>query len=339
MLPLFLFPCKYFVESSVIPSIMELMKNIDEAKNMLDSWIQALSSVLIGKELPIRLIIASFLARGHVLLEDVPGTGKTLLSKAMAKSLGLAFSRIQFTPDLLPTDITGLSLFDRSQQLFQFRPGPLFSDIILADEVNRATPRTQSAMLEAMAEGQVTVDGSTHQLSPFFFVMATENPIDYEGTFPLPEAQLDRFLIRLDLGYPDEEAEKAILCAYQTQNPLHKLQTLYKAEDLTALLRMVDTVTVSPEVQSYVVRLARASRVHPRVVLGVSPRGSLALQRLAMSWAFLQGRSFVLPDDVKALAIPALSHRLLLSTEARIKREKPIDILRELLDQVAVVSA
>jgi MoxR-like ATPase len=318
---------------------MELMKNIDEAKNMLDSWIQALSSVLIGKEQPIRLIIASFLARGHVLLEDVPGTGKTLLSKAMAKSLGLAFSRIQFTPDLLPTDITGLSLFDRSQQLFQFRPGPLFSDIILADEVNRATPRTQSAMLEAMAEGQVTVDGSTHQLSPFFFVMATENPIDYEGTFPLPEAQLDRFLIRLDLGYPDEEAEKDILSAYQTQNPLHKLQSLYKAEDLIALLRMVDTVTVSPEVQSYIVRLVRASRVHPRVVLGVSPRGSLALQRLAMSWAFLQGRSFVLPDDVKALAIPALSHRLLLSTEARIKREKPIDILKELLDQVAVVSA
>jgi MoxR-like ATPase len=318
---------------------MELMNNITQEKTKLELWIKELSAVLIGKETPIRLIIASFLARGHVLLEDVPGTGKTLLSKAMAKSLGLAFSRIQFTPDLLPTDITGLSLFDRSQQLFQFRPGPLFSDIILADEVNRATPRTQSAMLEAMAEGQVTVDGTTHTLSPFFFVMATENPIDYEGTFPLPEAQLDRFLIRLDLGYPDEVAENAILLAYQTQNPLKQLQTLFQHEELTALLQRVDQITVSPEVQSYIVRLVRASREHPRVVLGVSPRGSLALQRLAMSWAFLQGRSFVLPDDVKALAVPALSHRLLLSTEARIKREKPIDIIRELIDQVAVVPA
>ena len=242
-----------------------LFRSIEQAKNKLDSWIQALSSVLIGKELPIRLIIASFLARGHVLLEDVPGTGKTLLSKAMAKSMGLAFSRIQFTPDLLPTDITGLSLFDRSQQLFQFRPGPLFSDIILADEVNRATPRTQSAMLEAMAEGQVTVDGSTHQLSPFFFVMATENPIDYEGTFPLPEAQLDRFLIRLDLGYPDEEAEKAILLAYQNQNPLKSLTSLFQAEELKSLLEMVDSITISPEVQSYIVRLVRASREHPRI--------------------------------------------------------------------------
>jgi MoxR-like ATPase len=315
------------------------MNKPNEVTQPLRYWSEKLSTVLLGKELPVQLMIACFLARGHVLIEDVPGTGKTLLSKAMAKSLGLQFSRIQFTPDLLPTDITGLTLFDRSQQAFQFRPGPLFSDIILADEVNRATPRTQSAMLEAMGEQQVTVDGITHAMSPHFFVIATENPIDYEGTFPLPEAQLDRFMIRLDIGYPDEKAELEMLSVYQCHSPLDTMTPVITSAEITQLYTAIDQVTVSGEVQSYLVRLIRASREHPRITLGVSPRGCLALQRLSMAWAYLQGRNYVLPDDIKALAIPSMSHRLVLSTEARIKREKAGNIIEELLDQIPVISS
>jgi len=308
-------------------------------QNQIISWIDQLSGVLLGKSLPIKLIISCFLAGGHVLLEDVPGTGKTLLSKAMARSLGLSFSRIQFTPDLLPTDITGLTLYDRSQQNFQFRPGPLFSDIILADEVNRATPRTQSAMLEAMAERQVTVDGTTYPLSAHFFVMATENPVDYEGTFPLPEAQLDRFMIRLDIGYPDEASELNMLSVYQTQSPLDTIQSHFEGPMLQEMVQSINQVLVSPSVKTYLLQLVRSTRSHPHIILGVSPRGSLALQRLCMAWAYIHDRDYVLPDDVKALAVPVLSHRLMLSTEARIKRLSSADLIRELLDELPVVSS
>ncbi len=313
------------------------MNKQNKTNHLIPTWIDELSKVLLGKKDPIRLVLACFLARGHVLIEDVPGTGKTLLSKAMAKSLGLKFSRIQFTPDLLPTDVMGLTLFDRKEQEFKFHPGPLFSDIVLSDEVNRATPRTQSAMLEAMAERQITVDGKTHPLSPYFFVLATENPIDYEGTFPLPEAQLDRFMVRLDIGYPDEENEMAMLNAYRIQSPLDHLQAVVSKDQIDFMIKEINQVTISADVQSYIIRLIRSTRTHPRISLGVSPRGSLALQHLSMAWAYIQGRDYVLPDDIKELAIPALSHRLMISVEARIKREKSSDILQELLEEIPVI--
>ncbi len=259
----------------------------------------------------LRLIIAALIARGHVLLEDVPGVGKTLVAKALARSLDADFKRVQCTPDLLPSDITGSSLYDQRRQEFVFVPGPLFAHVVLMDEINRATPRTQSSLLEALAEGQVTTDGVTRRLEQPFFVVATQNPVETAGTFPLPEAQLDRFLLSLSLGYPGREAELRILEQEEHRDPLDDLGPVLSLEDILRLQAAVLKVDVARPVKEYILNLVLASRGHPDVVLGISPRGGVAVQRAAQAMALLQGRDFVTPDDVKAVAPAAMAHRLL----------------------------
>jgi len=276
-------------------------------------------------------------AGGHVLLEDVPGVGKTILARALAISLGLDFKRVQFTPDLLPTDLTGLSIFDRKTESFIFREGPIFTDILLADEINRATPRTQSALLEAMAERQVTVDGVTHKLSNNFFVIATQNPIEYEGTFPLPEAQLDRFTVRISLGYPDKQSEIEVLESQKKTHPIESLTSVGTPEEFSEEKRKVRDVKVSQEVKEYIVGIVDATRRHESLKYGSSPRGSLALMHVSMAWAYINGRDFVLPDDVKKIAPFVLIHRIIQSTESKILRESKEEILKSILESVPVL--
>jgi MoxR-like ATPase len=262
----------------------------------------------------LELILAAFVARGHLLLEDVPGIGKTLVAKALAKSLAADFKRVQCTPDLLPSDITGSSLYDQRRQEFIFVPGPLFAHVVLVDEINRATPRTQSSLLEALAEGQVTTDGVTRSLGQPFFVIATQNPVETAGTFPLPEAQLDRFLFSLSLGYPGEAAELVILEREEHANPLDAIQSVLSLDDVLSLQEAAQRVDVARPVKEYIVRLVGATRGHPDVILGVSPRGGVAVQRAAQGMALMQGRDFVTPDDVKAVAPAAMAHRLITRT-------------------------
>ncbi len=301
-----------------------------------EKMIANIEKVIVGKRSSVELAVVSLLCQGHLLIEDVPGVGKTVLARSMARSLGCSFSRIQFTPDMLPSDVTGVSIYNQVNSKFEFRPGPVMSQIVLADEINRATPKTQAALLEAMEEKQVTVDGVTHQLPRPFMVLATQNPIEYEGTFPLPEAQLDRFLVRLRLGYPGLEDEIDVIERQQFRHPVYDLEQVASEEELLQSQEDVKAVYVAPAVKRYMVDLARQTREHPEVYLGASPRGSLALYRTGQARAAMQGREFVLPDDVKALAQPALSHRVILGPAARLRDLSADQIVEEILERVPV---
>jgi MoxR-like ATPase len=292
--------------------------------------------VIVGKHHEVRLALVALLCRGHLLIEDVPGTGKTMLAKAFARSLGCTFRRIQFTPDLLPSDVTGLSIFNQKTQEFEFRPGPIMAQIVLADEINRATPKTQSSLLECMEERQATIDGTTYKMPDPFLVIATQNPIEYEGTFALPEAQLDRFMLRIRLGYPQPIEEIVILDEQKREHPLDELEEVCAVDELRELQGAVREIYVDSTVSDYIVRLVNGTRNHPDVYLGASPRGSLALYRAGQAMAALLGRDYVIPDDIKLLAEPALAHRLIIKTSSTIHDVQPGQVIRELLDSTAV---
>ena len=296
----------------------------------------SVGQVILGKRNEIRLTILGLLCRGHILLEDVPGVGKTMMAKSLARAVGCTFNRIQFTPDMLPSDITGVSIFNPKTREFEFRPGPIMAQIVLADEINRATPKTQSALLEAMEEGQMTVDGVTYRLSNPFLIMATQNPIEYEGTFPLPEAQLDRFLIRIQMGYPQPEDELKILASQQYQHPIQNLQQVVTLKEMLTVQQLIKDVYVAKEVQQYIINLITASRRHGDVYLGSSPRGSLALFRTSQGRAAMSGRDFVIPDDVKALAEVTLAHRIIVGPAARMKNITSRTIVQDILQSTPV---
>jgi len=289
-------------------------------------------TVIVGKRDVIELLIVAMICEGHVLLEDVPGVGKTMLARSIATSIGGQFKRLQCTPDLLPNDITGISIFNQQNSQFEFRPGPIFVNILLADEINRATPRTQSALLEAMQEQQVTVDGLTRPLPRPFLVLATQNPIEYEGTFPLPEAQLDRFLMRLSLGYPTSAEEKQVVINLRREHPINKIAQVAEANELLALQQAVWDVHVDDTLQDYIVRLVAATRSHPDLTLGASPRASLALFKTAQALAAVRGRDHVLPDDVKYLTGSALAHRLIVRPESELRGRTVAVILNEIIE-------
>ncbi|MEJ5358244.1 MAG: MoxR family ATPase [Desulfobacterales bacterium] len=295
---------------------------------------ESLAGVVIGRGEAIELIFIALLCEGHVLIEDVPGVGKTLLARAAARALDASFRRIQCTPDLLPSDVTGLHVFNQKTAEFEFRPGPILANVVLVDEINRAMPRTQSCLLEAMQERQVTVDWRTLDLPRPFMLLATQNPIEWEGTFPLPEAQLDRFLLKLRLGYPEAELEAEILGRYQQANPLEGLSPVLGTEELLHLQKAVRSIRIAPPVRGYIVSLVRETRRHPDIRLGASPRAALGLQAAAQARAACHGRSFVLPDDVKALALPALAHRILARTEARLKGRREEELLAGILEEL-----
>jgi len=303
-------------------------------KQFADSVTANVSKVIIGKENVIQLALVALLAEGHVLFEDVPGIGKTTLAKALARSLGCDFSRIQFTPDLLPSDVTGIYWYNQKTQAFEFRPGPIMGQIILADEINRATPRTQSSLLEAMQERQITVDRDTYPLPDPFLVLATQNPIELEGTFPLPEAQVDRFLLKTSLGYPTEQQENDLLLRYANQDPLIDLKAVTTPAEILQMRQAVREVQMDGKVREYLVQVVRATRDHPAVDLGVSPRGSLALYRASQAWAAIQDRKFVLPDDIKALTPAVLTHRIHISPQTRLRGRTPQEVLSEVVNQV-----
>jgi len=312
---------------------------VEDPRIVAERIIENVQQVIIGKERELRLAVTSLMCGGHMLIEDVPGVGKTMLARALAVSTGLTFKRIQFTPDLLPTDVSGVSIFNQKTGDFEFREGPIIAQVVLADEVNRATPKTQSALLEAMEERQVTVDGVTHRLPSPFMVMATQNPIEYEGTFPLPEAQLDRFLIRIQLGYPSLTDEVLVLDAQQVSHPVERIRQVTNAEEVLQLQAAVREIYVDPLIKQYIVALANATREHEAVYLGASPRGSLALFRTAQARALLDGRDFVTPDDVKELAFVTLGHRVILSPGAKVKGISTNDVVSACLSRVPVPGA
>jgi MoxR-like ATPase len=303
---------------------------------LLKDLLAVIEQVLIGKHAEAELTIIGLAAAGHLLIEDVPGVGKTMLAKSLARATGCTFKRIQFTPDLLPSDVTGVSIFNQRTGEFEFRAGPIVAHVVLADEINRATPKTQSALLEAMEEQQVTVEGVTRPLPSPFMVLATQNPIEYEGTFPLPEAQLDRFLLRIHLGYPEPSQEAAMLQRQMLRHPLEDLQPVASAHELEQLQRAVRGIHVDPQIQRYIVHVVGLTRDHPDVYLGASPRGSLALMRASQARSMLQGRDYVIPDDVKALAGAALAHRLIMSPEARMRNATATGVIEQVLREVPV---
>lgn len=308
----------------------------ETVKEITERIANSVGQVILGKNHEVRLTILGMLCRGHILLEDIPGVGKTMMAKSMARAVGCTFNRIQFTPDMLPSDITGVSIFNPKTREFEFRAGPIMAQIVLADEINRATPKTQSALLEAMEEGQMTVDGVTYRLSNPFLIMATQNPIEYEGTFPLPEAQLDRFLIRIQMGYPQPQDELNILASQQYQHPIQNLQQVVTLKELLAVQQLIKDVYVAKEVQQYIINLITASRRHSDVYLGSSPRGSLALFRTAQARAAMSGRDFAIPDDVKALAEVTLAHRIIVGPAARLKNITSRAIVQDILQSTPV---
>jgi MoxR-like ATPase len=309
-------------------------RTLDELVRVAHRVGEAVESVIEGKSEAVRLALTVMLAEGHVLIEDVPGVGKTMLAKALAKSTGCTVRRIQFTPDLLPSDITGVSAYNQERREFEFKPGPVFANIVVGDEINRASPKTQSALLECMEERQVTVDGRTYTLSPPFMVIATQNPIEMEGTYPLPEAQRDRFTARISMGYPNAEAELAMLDAHGSSSPLDTLEPVARAEDIGELITAVRTVHVAEALKQYVIRLVATTRATPELRLGASPRATLHLLRAGRARAALDGRDFVIPDDMQALALPVLAHRLLPSAEAVVTRQPPEQVLAAIVDRV-----
>lgn len=297
---------------------------------------QNIQKVIVGKDEIIDLALIAMLTNGHLLLEDVPGTGKTTLAKTIAASLGCTFRRVQFTPDLLPSDVTGIYYYNQKQQEFEFRPGPIFSQILLTDEINRATPRTQAALLEAMQERQVTVDIATHSLPRPFLVMATQNPVELEGTFPLPEAQLDRFLLKVSIGYPSETEENDILLRFEQQDPLDTLEQVVSPEEILEMQAAVKAVRVETSVRNYIVNVCRATRRHEDIELGASPRATMALYQTCKARAAINEREFVIPDDVKIMAPYVLTHRLLVNPQTRLRGRNPEDIIRDVVDTVIV---
>jgi MoxR-like ATPase len=312
------------------------MPDVSIVKDVADRICDNVEKVIIGKRREVQVTLLALLCEGHLLIEDVPGVGKTMLARAISRSIGCDFRRIQFTPDMLPSDVTGVSVFNQKTMEFEFRPGPIMSQIVLTDEINRATPKTQSALLEAMEERQVTVDGVTYPMEKPFLVLATQNPIEYEGTFPLPEAQLDRFIMRITLGYPQPDEEMRILDSQRQQHPIGALEQVVSAAELVAAQRAVTDVYVDDLIKEYIVTLSNATRKHPDIYLGASPRGSLALYKTCRARAAVLDRDYVIPDDVKLMAEATLTHRLIVSPSARIKNVDPRAVLNEILDSVPV---
>ncbi len=312
---------------------------MQKAQEIAEKVIANVEKVIVGKHDEVQLTLLGLLCRGHLLIEDVPGVGKTMLAKSIARSIGCTFRRIQFTPDMLPSDVTGVSVFNQKTREFEFRPGPVMAQIVLTDEINRATPKTQSALLECMEERQVTVDGTTYPMARPFLVLATQNPIEYEGTFPLPEAQLDRFMMRISLGYPDPEDEITMMDSQQYVHPVEELGQVLDVEELLEAQEGVKGNYIDDSVKEYIVAVVGATRKHPDVYLGASPRGSLALYKTGQARAAILGRDYVIPDDIKALAQVTLAHRLIISPSARIKNVDPRAVVEEIISSVPVPGA
>jgi MoxR-like ATPase len=315
------------------------MQSVQDLATAVQRVVGNVERVIVGKAEPVAFSLIAVICHGHILIEDVPGVGKTVLTKAIARSIGCTFKRIQFTPDLLPSDVTGISIYNQKTANFEYRPGPIMAQIVLADEINRATPKTQSALLEAMEEGQVTVDGTTYRLPQPFMVMATQNPIEYEGTFPLPEAQLDRFMMSIKLGYPKPADEINILDSHQHHHPLEDLAQIMTAEELVIIQQQIRTTHVDPSIREYIVAIANATRNHPSIYLGVSPRGSLSLFRAAQALAAMRGRGYIIPDDVKLLVKPTLAHRIIVTPAARVRSITSAALLDEILQTIPVPNA